>query len=388
MVAPIVPGATAPDDSPTARRVSEAFEAAYNLDHDRAVTLLKQAIENDPNHAGARRAIATVTWLNLLFKRGLVLVDHYLGPVSRSDVKTKPPPADVAQAFATHVSKAIAISEERVRRSPDDVNALYELGSAFGLQASYTATVEGRVMRAFGSARKAFDTQERVLALAPSRKDAGLIVGIYRYLVSNLILPARWVAYMAGFGGGREKGLQLIEDAARHPGDAQIDAKFALTLLWNREREYDRALAHLRDLQRRFPRNRLMWLESGSTLLRAGRAAEAEAELNEGVEKLKSDSRPRMAGEEGLWYYKRGSARVLLKRHADAVADLRHALEVDSQAWVRGRTHLELGKALDLAGNRAEAQAQYDRCASLCATANDPSAATLARRLHQNGYKG
>ena len=55
----------------------------------------------------------------------------------------------------------------------------------------------------------------------------------------------RWVAYMAGFGGDRERGMQLIEEAAAYGGDNQDDARFALVLLYNREKRYDDALEQL-----------------------------------------------------------------------------------------------------------------------------------------------
>ena len=103
------------------------------------------------------------------------------------------------------------------------------------------------MLGAFRAAREAYEEDETVLTLDPGRKDAGLIVGTYRYVVSALALPLRWVAYMAGFGGGREKGLQLIEEAADYHGDNQTDARFALVLIYNRERRYDDALRQLDD---------------------------------------------------------------------------------------------------------------------------------------------
>ena len=118
-------------------------------------------------------------------------------------------------------------------------------------------------MGAFGSARRAYNLHERVLAAAPQRVDAGLIVGTYRYLVASLVLPARWLAYMVGFGGGKEKGLALIEAAASHPSLSQTDARFALVLLYNREGRFAAAETQLAELRRRYPRNRLLWLESG-----------------------------------------------------------------------------------------------------------------------------
>ena len=66
----------------------------------------------------------------------------------------------------------------------------------------------------------------------------------------------RWVAYVAGFGGDKEKGMRLVEDAAAYPGDNQDDARFALMVLYNREKRYDDALALLALLRGRFPKNR------------------------------------------------------------------------------------------------------------------------------------
>ena len=179
---------------------------------------------------------------------------------------------------------------------------------------------------AFRSAREAYEEHEKVLTLDPKRKDAGLIVGTYRYIVAALAMPLRLVAYMAGFGGGKEKGLSLIEAAAAYHGDNQSDARFALILMYNRELRYDDALVQLAHLREEFPRNRLVWLESGSTSIRAGKAADAERFLSDGIARFADDQRPRMYGEDALWSLKRGTARATLGRTADATADLQQAI--------------------------------------------------------------
>ena len=136
------------------------------------------------------------------------------------------------------------------------------------------------MLSAFRAAREAYDEHEQVLSLAPQRRDAGLVVGTYRYIVATLSLPIRWVAYVAGFGGGRERGLSLVEGAANYSGENQTDARFALTLLYNRERRYDDALKQLAVLRETYPRNRLVWLESGFNAAargpRRGRRARTE----------------------------------------------------------------------------------------------------------------
>jgi tetratricopeptide (TPR) repeat protein len=297
------------------------------------------------------------------------------------------PPADLATRFQTHIGRALQLAEAGVTARPRDPEALYQLGHAVGLQASYVATVEGKVLAAFRAARRSYDAHEQVLALDPSRKDAGLVVGMYRYVVSQMSLPIRLLAYVAGFGGGADLGIQMIEEASRHPGEGAADAKFALVLVYNREARYGEAMRVLSQLQREFPRNRILWLEAGATALRAGRPAEADRLLDEGVAKMRADTRPRMFGEEALWLLKRGTARLALGRAAEAEADLTRALGLEARKWVTGRAHAELGKLADLRGNRALARREFERALALATEDNDPIGAEAAEPWIATPYR-
>jgi tetratricopeptide (TPR) repeat protein len=208
-----------------------------------------------------------------------------------------------------------------------------------------------------------------------------LIVGTYRYLVAALAMPLRWAAYIAGFGGGREQGLRLVAAAAEYPSDNQADARLALVLIYNREKRYDEALTELAKLREQYPRNRLLWLEAGSTALRAGRAADADRMLTDGLARLAADTRPRMFSEEALWLYKRGAARAALGRTAEAEQDLRKAVSLEGRPWVRGRARLELGKLALEAGNRATANTELRAAIELCESDSDAAFAAEARRL-------
>ena len=194
-------------------------------------------------------------------------------------------------------------------------------------------------------------------------------------------LPLRWAAYIAGFGGGAATGLELVESAARYPGDSQTDAQIALVLLYNRERRYDDALQQLRSLRERYPRNRLFLLEAGSTSLRANRLQDAERTLTEGIDRLATDTRPRTSGEEALWYYKRGATRAGLGKDDEARRDLEHALSQDARPWVHARTHLELGKLAQKAGRAADARKAWQSTISLCEREQDEATADEAKRL-------
>ena len=373
--------AQAAGDSDSAALRREAFELAYNLDHDAAVTLLRKATVDHPSDAAAHRALASVLWLNILFTRGAVTVDHYLGSFSRTQVELSKPPADLDAEFRTHVARAIELADARARSAPRDAQAHYDLGAAVGLQASHIATVEGKMFAGFKAARRAYDEHEKVLELDASRTDAGLVVGTYRYVVSTLSLPLRMMAYVVGFGGGRERGIATLQQTAASQGEARTDALFALVLIFNRERRYDEALQVLEQLRRLYPRNRLVVLEEGATALRAGRPAQAEGVLTGGLAALARDHRPKMPGEEALWRYKRGAARAALNRVDQATADLTAATSPDAQDWVRGRAQVELARLAMRKGDRGAARDLAARAESLCEKGSDPPCVNEARSL-------
>ena len=375
----LIPALAAASPQSAALR-AKGFAHAYNLDYDLAERDMTAAARADARDIGARRGLAVIPWLLISFRRGAVTVDDYLGSVSKQNVALREPPADLATRFREQSAAALSLAEQAIAARPRDPEAHYELGAVVGLQASYAATVEGRVLGAFRSARRAYDAHEQLLELDPSRKDAGLVVGMYRYIVSQLSLPMRMMAYVAGFGGGKELGIKMIEAAASYGRENAADAKFALALIYNREQRYDDALRVLLQLQREFPRNRILWLEAGATALRGRRAAEAERMLDEGLARLRNDSRPRMFGEEALWYLKRGTARLALNRPAEAESDIRRSLQLESRRWVAGRAHAELGKLADLRGNRDAARREFQQAVQLARQDNDPIGEAAAER--------
>jgi tetratricopeptide (TPR) repeat protein len=364
----------------TALRARGAVEL-YSLDYERAIATFREAIAADPQDSAAHRGLAIGLWMSISFYRGNLTIDDYLRGVARQAITGRATPPESAAEFDATLNRALALANRQVAANPRNAEAHYDVGAAHGLRASYIATVEGSARTAFNAARDAYSAQEKVLQLDPRRKDAGLIVGTYRYIVSALSLPMRWVAYMAGFGGGKERGIRMVEEAATFGGENQDDARFALVLLYNRERRYDQALQQLGVLRARYPRNRLLWLETASTSLRANRPADAERVLNDGVSRLTTDTRTRMFGEEALWRYKRGAALVALRRPVDAERDLRQSLSLEGRDWVHARAHLELGKLLMQRGNRTEANQHLQRAVSRADADRDRGTADEARRL-------
>lgn len=366
----------------SSRLRAQGDDLEYNLDFPAALTFFQQAVEAEPDSAAGYRAVAAVSMLQIAFRRGAVTADDFLGDeVTGETLEMPKPPLELASEFRENAQRALVLAEQQARTHPNDAEAHYQVGTTIGLLASYSATVDGQILGAFKYARRGYKENSRALELDPGRKDCGLLIGTYQYIVSTRSFPVRWFARVAGLESNKAHGIQLIEDAARYPGDNQTDAQLALVLIYNRERRYDEALTILQHLQTRYPRNRLLWLEAGATEMRAQHFEAAEQLLDEGLGKFTEDPRPRAFGEKALWHYKRGAVRVRLRRTAEARSDLLAALTGDARVWVQGRTHAELGRLADLTGDHRGALLEYRKAVQLAKADTDSIGLAEAQQL-------
>ena len=364
---------------------ARGLRLGYDLDRDAAIDAFREAMAADPTHPAAYRLTAATVWIAMLFQQGAVTAEDYLGE-AQSGSRRGQPPAQIASAFRTNLDRAITLADERCR-ADCSADAHFQLGAAYAYQATYAATIEGSLFGSLRAARRAYAEHQRVLDLDPTRRDAGLTVGLYRYAVSSLSLPTRMMARLAGFGGGRERGLRMVEEAAAYPSEIQTNARFTLVVIYNREARFDDALRVIGELQRDYPRNRLLWLHGGSTALRAGRPAIARQSIEHGLTMLAGDPRPRAFGELARWGYYHGAALVALREAETARRALDAALRDPARDWVHGRIHTELGKLADLAADRPRALEAYAAALRLCGQDEDAECVETARALMKGGYR-
>ena len=223
----------APNAAPASAAALRArgLDLGYNLDHAEALAAFKEAIAADPDAPAGYRLAAATMWITVLFEQGVITVEDYLGQ-ARAERPRSAPTAELDAAFHDYLHQGPAARRTAAARSPGrSPTRTIRSAPPSGSKPRTPRPSEGRVPGSLGAARRAYAEHGRVLELDPARKDAGLIVGMYRYAVSELSVPLRLFAYLSGFRGGREHGLRLIEDAARYPSDVQSNALFTLILL-------------------------------------------------------------------------------------------------------------------------------------------------------------
>ena len=355
------------------------YEQAYELKFDEALATLAEARQADASDPAPCRAIAAVTWMEILFGQGVATYAAFQGSPSADAVPRPTVPPHLAARFSEQAARALQLARQRAAASPDDQDAQYQLGATWGLQALYRGTVEGTAMAAFLDGRRAVAIMMRIRERDPGAAEAALIPGIYRYAVATLPWHKRLLATVAGMPADKEGGIQLLEAAAGEAAETSTDASLVLMTIYNREGRHGDAMRCLQLLVTRHPGNRLLRLNLAMTAFDAGDHAVAAA-MTENPPGLDHLARPAVASERALWSYVRGAARAA-RGDERGRADLERATIGDTRDWIRARAHLELAKFAFRAADPRRGRAELDAALRFGRRANDEVAVRGAEQL-------
>lgn len=253
-----------------------AFDHFYNLEYDRAVDDFTQVLKRHPNDAFAVNHLLTAILFHELYRMGVLNTGEYANDTFIK-VQHRPPDAHAKQEISDLINKALNIEQNRLAANPNDIQALYTRGITRAEQAAYTGLIEHAWFSALRNAVAARRDHERVLELAPGQAEAKLIVGAHNYVIGSLPWALRSAGAIAGLGGNKDKGIQLLRECAAGSGETGVDAKILLALFLRREHRDQEALPLVRELISAYPRNVLMAIEEGNLLREDGHTQEAIA---------------------------------------------------------------------------------------------------------------
>jgi tetratricopeptide (TPR) repeat protein len=244
---------------------ADGYTALFNLDYTTARRNFQKMIDLAPDDPAGPESYAVSLWFEQL-NRTWELKSTLYNDEPETNTKTKVDPRDV-QEFRKWTRRTKQLAEARLRRDPRDVDALYFLGAAEGLEAAFTAGVEEKYMPALRTGSSAVDHHRKVLELSPKFYDAALTIGLQDYVIGSLSLPLRMIASTVGVHGSKKRGLSELEQVARDGQWARDMARVFLIDLYKREKRWDDAIATARDLSARYPRNYLFKLQLAEALV-------------------------------------------------------------------------------------------------------------------------
>lgn len=243
---------------------AEGYEALYNLDYEGARKRFREMVQLAPEHPSGPQCLAASLWVEQLNQSWELKATLY-STKAYTEGKQKSDPARTAE-FRKYIRQTKTLSEAKLRQNPRDLEALYFLGAAEGLDAAYAAAVERKYRSALKNGSDAVDRHKEVLKLAPDFHDAELTIGLQNYIVGSLPLPLKMIAGTMGVRGSKKRGLETLERVSVEGQWARDLARVLLVDLYKREKRWKDAVATARVLSERYPRNYLFKLQLADAL--------------------------------------------------------------------------------------------------------------------------
>jgi tetratricopeptide (TPR) repeat protein len=353
-------GGALPPDIIELRR--EASAATYNIDYAGAREKYEEIRKRYPQHPAGDLYLATLIWLEHLYKSRRLQTSLYKDDSSfyagaekaREESEGDAVDPAVDRAFRDRMASAKTKALALVSRNKNDPDALFYLGSYYGVMAGYEASVARKFFGAMRNGSRCVDAHQKVLKLKPDYYDAYLSVGMYDYIVGSLPFAYKAIAAIAGFRGNRQRGIERLQTVVEKSSDSADDARVLLLAVFQNEKRYEDSLAILDHLSGKYPRSYLVKLEKASTLVTLKRSEDAY----QAFEDLLKD--PGAAPAADLINYQYAEALALNKEYRRAAE---HFLAVPKSTGADANLAtvalLRAAQVYDLGGQRDEAISNY-----------------------------
>lgn len=365
--------------------VRDGFQHFYNLDYDGAMARFEQVQKSHPQDPMASGYVLMVTIFRELYRQDLLDTTYY----ARENFLSSGHKSNISDETRKRVDQltdtAVNLADARIKANSKDKDAYFARGYAKGMHAAWMTMADHSYTAAARQGLSARNDSEEVLKLDANYADAKMAVGIQQFAVASLPRFVRMLVGIAGIGGNKEGGLNLLRESAAHGTVTQVESQTALSLFLRHDRRYSEAFAVAKRLAEQYPHDYLFRLEEANLMKDGGHGPEAialyQTVLNDAATPgYFVDARLQLAYF-GLAETQRGQGNVA----GAGESYLQASRQPACSDWMRRRAQLNAGMMLDLLHKRTEAVAEYQRAA---APGGDQSQAEPARRYLRTPYSG
>lgn len=365
--------------------VHDAHEHFYNLDYDGALARFEAIERAHPDDAMAHSYVLQVLVFRELYHQDLLDTTYYAHDSFLTSKRKVDVPNDLRQRIETLTVQTTDLCDRQIKADSRNKNAFFARGFARGLHASFITLVDHSFVSAAHQGLQARNDSEQTLKLDPGYIDAKMAIGIQQFAVASLPRLVRMMVGIAGVGGNKEHGLDLLREVAAHGIVNTVEARTVLSLFLRHDARYTEALAVQSSLARQYPRDYLFRLEEANLTKDKGDGPAAIAAYHRVIDDAR---RPNFYVDPRLQMAFFGLADTARGQHdttAAAANYLQAAAQPHSSDWLRKRAQLNAGQMLDLLGQRDRAIAQYQLAS---AGGGDQSQSDLARKYLKTPYTG
>lgn len=357
----------------------------YSMDYDGALSEYEAVMRAHPNDPMAVDYVQKTLIIRELYRQDLLDTTYY----AHNAFLTSKRRVDISQATRDRIEaltdQAIALCDQEIKENPENKDAWFARGYARGMHAVFMTLADHSFVAAARQGLASRNDSEEVLKIDPNYDDAKLAIGIQEFAVASLPKFLRFMVGIAGIGGNKARGLELLREAAAHGVVTPVEARTALALFLRHDGRYPEAITVEKGLVAEYPRNYLFHLELANLTKDVGNGMGAIALYKEVIadgHRAGYFVAPRLhMAYFGLADTERGQNQL----QAAAEDYLNAAEQPSCTEWIRRRAQLNAGEVLDLLHERAAAVKQYELAS---AGGGDQSQAEAARRYLATPYKG
>jgi hypothetical protein len=271
--------------------VSEGFQHFYNLEYPQALAWFQAESGRNPQDPEPYTHIAQTILYAEMFRNGALESELVSGSnpfLRRAGLN----PSDVDhRLFFDSITKAISLSDARLRADPKDKIALYAMGAAYGVKGSWEFLIKRSYRDALSDTTKGRKFHERITAIDPDFADALLVQGVHEYVVGSMPRGVRWFSFLVGLHGDKAKGIEMLRKVELFGIRTRLDAEILLAATYRREKRFAEAIPLLSVLSDRFPRNFILKFELVQIYSDLGDKRRA-IEVLDDIERLRARSAP------------------------------------------------------------------------------------------------
>jgi hypothetical protein len=363
--------------------VRQAYDRFYNLDYDGALKIFNQVAEQHPQDPMAWNYILMATIFRELYHQDLLDTTYYAHNSFLFSKREIDIPKRTRDQINGLTDKVVAMCDARLDANSNDKNALFARGYAKGMHSAFITLADHSFASAARQGYQARNDSEAVLKIDPQYADADMAVGIQQFAVASLPRFVRLMVGIMGVGGSKEKGLEMLRNAAAHGVVTSVESRTALSLFLRHDGRYAEALQVQRGLAAQYPHDYLFQLEVANLLKDEGHGLEAIAAYKQVLADAQkpgyfTDPRLQMA-----WFGLGDTQRGYNQLKDAANSYTQAAAQTNCSDWLRKRAELNAGEVFDMLHERAQAVTMYQRAA---AAGGDQSQAETARKYLKSPY--
>jgi tetratricopeptide (TPR) repeat protein len=240
-----------------ANGVDQAFRYLYNFEFQEAHRVLNTFEREHPEDPMGPATRSAVYLFSELQRLDLLASEFFQDRGDRIQSKKLQPDPKLRDKLFETTQRAREVANKVLAGKPDNLEALFALSTAAGIESDYLFFVEKKRLGSLKLHKESHGYCQRLLALDPDYPDAYLTSGFYEYLVGDLPFFLRWFIRFDGVEGDKEKGIERLQFVSKNARYCAGFAKVLLAAVFLREDRPADSVKMLHELTREYPRNPL-----------------------------------------------------------------------------------------------------------------------------------